>query len=100
MGLKKLQVKLRRPTDGTARYKVSLMFAAPPTDQPGGRVFDIKLQGQPAKADLDIVKEAGGTDKALVLTFDNINVTEDLTVELSPKAGSPLMCGVQVVQSP
>ncbi|MCE9555096.1 MAG: malectin [Planctomycetes bacterium] len=100
VGLKKLQVTLRRPADGAAKYKVALLFAAPPTDKTGTRVFDVKLQGQVVKAGLDVAQESGGTDKALVLKFDNINVTDDLIVELATKTGDPLLCGLQVMQVP
>jgi outer membrane protein assembly factor BamB len=99
-GLSRLAMQLRNKDDGKATYAVELALAAPAGDLPGQRVFDIVLQGKPVKKGLDIVKEAGAADTALVLNFDGIEVTEKLVLELVA-AGSnpgpqhwPVLCGV------
>jgi hypothetical protein len=50
----------------------------------GQRKFDIKLQGQVVARQVDIMKDAGGRGKALVHTFQGINVKDSLAVELVP----------------
>ncbi|MCE9546991.1 MAG: PQQ-binding-like beta-propeller repeat protein [Planctomycetia bacterium] len=98
-GMKRMTLSLRKPADAPANYTVELSFAAPPGDQPGGRVFDVKLQGQVVKAGLDIVQEAGGADKALTLKFDHIPVKEDLVLEFVPRTNTlPLICGMEMTQ--
>ena len=99
-GLRRLAMPLRKKDDGKATYSVQLAPAAPAGDVPGQRVFDIVLQGKPVRKGLDIVKEAGAADTALLLDFDGIEVAEQLVLELvaaRPNPGPsqwPVLCGV------
>ena len=51
---------------------------------------------------LDIVKEAGGSNRALVKQFAGIEATDRIVLELTPAQGSkePLVCGLEVVEQP
>ncbi|MCE5325403.1 MAG: PQQ-binding-like beta-propeller repeat protein, partial [Planctomycetaceae bacterium] len=95
VGIKQLKIPLRKAADGPGKYTVRLHFAAWPGDTAGKRVFDIKLQDKPVKEGVD--PAAAGPDHPLVLTFENIEVKEDLTIDLIGKtADKPLLCGLEV----
>jgi len=104
LGITKCTLPLLGHADGTALYRVRLAFADPDNDQPGRRVFDIKLQGRVVASDFDLVAEAGGRDRALFKTFDNIEVSGDLVVELVPHSRTPapeelpILQGIEVVR--
>jgi beta-galactosidase len=75
---------------------VTLHVAEPREDaKAGDRVFSIRIQGQSAWTDLDIVKEAGGAQRAIARTFKGVAVTDTLVIALQPKAGQPLLCGIE-----
>ncbi len=109
-GLRKCTIPLLGRDDGASQYSVRLAFADPENDKPGQRVFDIKLQGNVLAKDFDIVKEAGGQNRAVLREFDGIEVDDRLTIELIPKVGvdpkgpgpessqEPILCGVEIVR--
>ena len=82
-------------------YTVRLHFSEPDDLKPGARVFDVKIQGQPALKDFDIVKEAGGPDRPVVKEFRGIKTKAVLTVSFAPSAAAkdsvPLICGIEAV---
>jgi outer membrane protein assembly factor BamB len=90
--------------DGAAVYKVRLAFADAENSKPGERVFDIKLQDKLVAKDFDIVKAAGGPNKAAFKEFGGIEVYDDLKIEFVPKATdsppeeAPLLNGLQIVR--
>ncbi len=81
-GLTKLGIPLLQPGDGTSLYRVRLAMNDPDNREPGMRVFDVKLQGRLVSANCDIVKEAGGPNRALVKEFRGVQVTDKLCLEL------------------
>ena len=103
-GLRKCALPLLEKADGTALYRVRLAWADPDNDQLGQRVFDVKLQGQTVLEGLDVVKETGGRDRALVKEFSGIEVSDKLLIELVPKAAgtgpgqTPILQGVEVIR--
>ncbi|MCH7556684.1 MAG: PQQ-binding-like beta-propeller repeat protein, partial [Planctomycetes bacterium] len=72
------------------------------------RLFNVSLQNRQVLEAFDIVKEAGGTNRAVVKEFKGINVKDDLRVTLTPvmdlaipngtagQAG-PLLCGIEII---
>ncbi len=70
-------------------YTVRLGFAELGDAGKGQRVFDIKLQGRQLAMAVDIRKEAGGPNRAMVREFKGIRVRRDLTIELVPKVQNP-----------
>lgn len=103
-GLAKCVIPLLGKSEGTALYSVRLAFADPDNDRPARRVFDIKLQGRTVAQRFDAVAEAGGRDRAVIKTFENVEVTDNLVIELagtsrrpSPEE-SPILQGVEVVR--
>ncbi len=87
--------------DRPRKYTVRLHFAEMEDLQPGRRVFDVLLQGAEVLGEFDIVKEAGGANRAVVKEFQGIEVTGQLKVSLAPcgKEGCPppVLCGIEVV---
>ncbi|MBN1674846.1 MAG: DUF2341 domain-containing protein, partial [Kiritimatiellae bacterium] len=79
-------------------HTVKLYFAETEGAAAGERVFDIRLQGQTVAADFDIAAAAGGADRETALSFAGIEVEAMLDVELVPKAGTPLIAGIEIVQ--
>lgn len=105
-GLRKCAIPLRAKSDGTATYRIRLALADPECDQPGRRVFDIKLQGKLVQENFDIVKETGGRNRAVFKQFNGIVVAENLVIELVPKAEKPtpqqlpILQGVEILRQP
>ncbi|MBN1556227.1 MAG: PQQ-binding-like beta-propeller repeat protein [Phycisphaerae bacterium] len=84
-------------------YTVDLHFAEPDEIKPSQRVFDISIQGKSVAKEFDIVREAGGPNRAIVRSFPNIPIGESLRIELTPAAGSkypPVLCGVELRKEP
>ena len=103
-GLRRYTLPLLAAGDGTARYTVRLHFADTDNDQPGARVFDVSLQGSPVLTSFDPVKEAGGGNRAVVKEVAGVEVSEALTIDLTPKVAkptprqAPILQGVEVVR--
>ena len=87
-----------------ATYQVRLYFAAFDDDQPEQRVFDVWLQSQIVEQSVDIVQRAGAARQALLLEFDDVLVTDNLTIDLVPVSGRnlrnlPAISAIEVVRS-
>ncbi len=72
-----------------ASYTVRLGFNALPGDQPGRRVFDIKLQDKVVSKGFDIMETAGRANKAVVKEFKGIKARGSLALGLVPKSADP-----------
>ena len=89
------------PAGQSAKYLVRLHFAELEDVGPGGRVFDVRLQGKVAAAALDVAKQAGGRLAALVKEFPNVVVDADgvITLELVPRSGAgPILNGIEILE--
>ena len=78
-------------------YTVRLYFAESSETQPGTRVFDLVIQGQAVAEDFDVIDEAGGAKRSVVAEFGGIRALRDIEINLLPKQGVPLICGVELV---
>lgn len=97
IGLTSLTIPLSGEGDQSRRYTVRLHFLEPDSLEAGQRVFDVHLQGQAVLENLDVVAQAGGSQRALVKEFTGIEAQEALVVDFTARAGEPLICGVEVV---
>ena len=88
------------------KYTVNLYFAETWTDAsggdisgPGGRVFSFKVGDQPEVKDFVVTKEGGAVQKAVVKTFQHVNVTNgDLKVTFTPGAvQSTLINAIEII---
>ncbi len=84
-----------------ATYTVRLYFAEPEELARGQRVFSVRLQGQTALQDLDVVAAAGGPRRALIRELRKVTVERDLRIELVPSAAAavktPVLCGFEAL---
>ncbi|HIQ20144.1 MAG TPA: hypothetical protein EYH34_02745, partial [Planctomycetes bacterium] len=99
LGIRRLVVP---GTEPDAAYTVRLHFADLFNDQPGRRVFDIKIEDKLVAKELDIVKEAGGPNRALVKEFPGIQADDNITIEFISRASEanretvPLVCAIEL----
>lgn len=82
--LTQIELPLLGKDDPAAKYNVKLHFASIADEAPSQAPLTIKLQGEVVADDLAVEKSAGGANQALVKTFENVNVTDKLTVEVTP----------------
>jgi len=105
-GLQKCELELLgEAMEGESdRYTLRLGFVAPEGDQPGQRVFDIKVQERVVAEDFDVCLVAGGTRQAWIKEIRGLSVNKNLVMELVPKATNPtpaqapILCHLQVVR--
>jgi len=87
------------------RYSVRLGFAAPPGDEAGQRVFDVKIDGRTVLESFDVAREAGAAEIAIWKEFD-VDAGRFLTIDLVTKSASreaktlPLLNGVEIRRLP
>ena len=102
-GLRRLEITLEQEKAGVAGdaakpYTVRLILAEPDSRVgPGSRVFSVRVQDKVVLSDFDIVKAAGGPNRAIVREFRNIPAARSLTIELTPTAGEAVLCGVELI---
>ena len=73
---------------------MTLLFAELAGLEPGARVFDIRVQNTIVAENVDIAGQAGGPLKALAKAFSGIAASKTMLIELLPKTGRPLLCGL------
>ena len=78
-------------------YTMRLHFAELENDEPGQRVFDVKLGDKVVLEDFDIFAEAVGKNEALVKEFKSVSAMDKLALELVPKSGIPIICGMEII---
>jgi beta-glucanase (GH16 family) len=83
------------------QYTATFHFAEPMTVEPGQRVFDILIEGQPVFAGLDVMMTRDGKiESALTVTIPNIEITDGvLNISFETQAGSPLLSALVVRKS-
>lgn len=89
------------------RYTLRLHFCDPDNDQPGRRVFDVRVQDEEKLKDFDIAAAAEGRNCAIVREFAGIEVRDRLIIEFEPSesssagsAAAPLLSGLELVREP
>jgi outer membrane protein assembly factor BamB len=103
-GCKSLELPLIGKGEAPGVYTVRLFFADAENTKPGERVFAVSLQGKKVLRRLDIVKEAGGPNIAVMKEFNGIRVEDVLRVEFeardetSDPAQWPLINGIEVIR--
>ena len=94
-GLSSLTLVINKDAKQSEPYTVRLHFAEPDGLQPGERVFDVALQEDLVLRNFDIVREAGGPDRALVKEF-TVAASKELKLTTIARQGLPLLCGLEV----
>lgn len=104
-GLRGVKIPLIGPGEKPETYTVRLYFTALESDQPGQRVFDIRLQDKVVERGFDLVKKTGGAKRALVVEYPGVAVSKELAMELAAANGEtdaarlPLISGIEVVRT-
>lgn len=100
-GAEKLKIELPELLAPAASYTIRLHFVEPDQVEPGQRLFDVTLEGQPVASQFDIAAEAGGSQRAFVRAISGVKVEGDLDIELKPVAGAKvqesILCGVELI---
>ena len=81
------------------RYTVRLHFAELYWNVPGKRIFNVSLEGQPALTNYDIVADAGAMNRAVVQTFENVEVTGGLQIQGVGLVGVAQFNGIEVISA-
>jgi len=82
------------------KYTVRLHFAETYSGitAAGERIFTVSIQGKPALADFDVMKDAGGFGKPLVKECKSVKVTDGkLMIEFTPKVQNPEINGIEII---
>ena len=80
------------------KFTVRLVFAEPDAKAaPGGRVFDVAVQGRRALEGFDVARAAGGPRKVIIREIKGVNVAGVLMIEFKAVKGEPILCGVEAV---
>lgn len=104
-GLSRAEIPLIGKGQKAETYTVRLSFMGLENDQPGQRVFDVKLQGKLVLKGFDPAAKAGGNKRAFTAEFRDIPVTENLLLEMSPAqpaadlAHQPVLSAIEVVRT-
>jgi Malectin domain/Papain family cysteine protease len=80
--------------DGT--YNIRLHFAELWTSSTGVRVFNVDVEGNEVLSRFDIVREAGGKNRAHAETFENVTVSGGLQIEGTALSGTAQFNGIEV----
>lgn len=77
-------------------YDVELLFAETKFDQPGKRVFSVKINGKTVIENLDLAATAGPRH-AFEKKFA-VAIKDGLTIEFVPTVGEPILSGIRVTR--
>lgn len=80
-------------------YTVNIHFSELEDKKPGDRIFNISVQGQEMIKNLDIVKEAGVSNKELIKTFTGIRAGKELRIDLTPLKGNTIISGIEIIKA-
>ncbi len=100
VGVTELKVTLSKEPAAERSYTVRMHFTEPEATKPGERVFDVTLQGRKQASGIDIVRETGAPERAVVREFKGVRAGDSMTVGLIPAAGSskpPVVSGIEIV---
>ena len=95
-GIRTISISLPDAPEDAA-HTVRLHFCEPEARNVGDRVFHVTVQGRLVLKDFDIVREAGASVVPVVKEFRGVKAGNMLKVSFMPKAGAPLICGIEVV---
>jgi hypothetical protein len=77
-------------------YETTLLEAETYWSGPGQRVFNIFIQNQPARTNLDLCAAAGGNNRPLTLVFTNAVTNAQLQLWFQPLVDNARSSGIQV----
>jgi hypothetical protein len=97
-GASTINVSLDKATDvKEKRYTVRLHFVEMEHHSLGERVFDVLVQNQKVLTDFDVLAQAGSVNQSIIKEFHGVLVGDALKIELVPKSGRTVICGLEAV---
>jgi hypothetical protein len=78
-------------------YRVRLHFAELEEVASGRREFDVLVGDRTAANKIDVVKEAGQRNRAIVREFRTAAANGKLTVSLTARTGAPILNGLEIL---
>ncbi|MEZ6130820.1 MAG: PQQ-binding-like beta-propeller repeat protein [Planctomycetaceae bacterium] len=92
--------------DSNQRYRVRLFFAAPAADKAepdvpdgdGRHIFDVHVQGQPIPQTVEVRADGLPESRSSIQTITDVAIADELTVELIPRHGSPVLSGIEILR--
>ena len=78
-------------------YRVRLHFVELAAVKPGARRFDVRLEGRTVLSNLDIVRTAGGVDRAMVREFRTTVVDGKLSVDFIKRVGAAKISAIEII---
>jgi len=85
-------------------FTVRLHFGEIDDVEPGRRVFDVAVQGETVLEALDVAREAGASNRALVKEIRHVDASDRIVIELTPHGppspgnAAPTISGVELAQ--
>lgn len=77
-------------------YRVRLLFAPPQTPQSDLRQFSVSLQGVAMPENVTIDPADSVTKQFKEQIFENVMIADELTIELNPEQGTPVLSGIEI----
>ena len=96
-GLKELTLPLLGKDDAPATFSVQLHFAEV-READEGATFDVQLNGRTVLTDVTLAAAGGDEAAAIVHEVKDVSVSDDLTIALVSKQGTPLLNAVKVLR--
>lgn len=93
------EIELTAEIDSTAerRLAVQLYFSELAGAAAGERVFDVTVNDQVVLKDFDIVRAAGGANRAVMKEFPVAAAAGKYKIRFTPRAGQPCISGIAIV---
>ena len=83
---------------GSYQVNIHLAETYEGTSEVGARVFDVLVEDQLLGNDIDIFSLAGGSNRALIETYDNVQVTDgQLKIEFQHEVENPSIAGIEII---
>ena len=100
VGLEEITIGVGK-TKEPRRFTVRLFFAEPDKIGVGERKFHVDVQGKRELTDFDVVQASGGVRRAVIREITGVVVDGSIRIRLtSASTLPPLLCGVEVVETP
>jgi len=97
-----IAIRLGHDANATRNYTVRLFFAEPEALQPGGRLFNVAIQGQTVVENLDVAAEAEGSWRSLVKEVTGVAIADMLHIDLTPAGNGatapPTISGIELIE--
>ena len=96
-GPQRIILSLEKDPKVSRAYTVRAHFMEPLDISPGQRVFSLTVNDSFLAEEIDIIKEAGGMNRAVVKECRGVMALDELQITLKPLKGKTLLCGIELV---